>query len=67
MIYRMLSIQGCAIAQGGVYGRSADVSVSGVGFYMMMRMHMGYGAHGTHDTEVPNHTDPVCGMQVDPT
>lgn len=34
------------------------------GFYLMMRMHMGHGAQGG---ETPNHTDPVCGMQVDPT
>lgn len=39
----------------------------GLCFYMMMRMHMGHGAHGSHDNEEPNHTDPVCGMQVDPT
>lgn len=32
-------------------------------FYLMMRMHMGHGAHGG---DMPNHVDPVCGMQVDP-
>lgn len=35
----------------------------GLFFYMMMRMHMGHGADGGG---APNHTDPVCGMQVDP-
>lgn len=39
----------------------------GLCFFLMMRMHMGHGAHGSHSDNTPNHTDPVCGMQVDPT